>query len=59
MLLMKYINYEKINNKTVADLDISGSVFEAMKNEIVLLEPTSWNSNQYSRHKFLKMSEFS
>ena len=43
MLLMKYINHEKINSKLLADLDISGSVFEAMKSYTVLLELTSWS----------------
>ena len=52
---MKYVNCKKNLQKLPADLDISGPVFEAMKSRIVLLEPTLWSNNQYSRHKFLEM----
>ena len=41
MLLMKYITCEKIYSKLAADLDISESVFEAMKSKIALLKPTA------------------
>ena len=41
MLLMKYITYEKIYSKLAADLDISESVFEAMKSKIALLKLTT------------------
>ena len=41
MLLMKYITCEKIYSKLAADLDISESVFEAVKSKIALLKPTA------------------
>ena len=41
MLLMKYITCEKIYTKLAADLDISESVFEAMKSKIALLKLTA------------------
>ena len=41
MLLMKYITREKIYSKLAADLDMSESVFEAMKSKIALLKPTA------------------
>ena len=49
---------QKNYSKLAADLDISGSVFKAMKSQIDLLEPTSWSNNQYSQYKFqfLKIS---
>ena len=49
---------QKNYSKLAADLDISESVFKAMKSQIVLLEPTSWSNNQYSQYKFqfLKIS---
>ena len=41
MLLMKYITCEKIYSKLAAYLDISGSVFKAMKSKIALLKPAA------------------
>ena len=59
MLLLKYINSKKVYSKLGADLDISGSVFETIQNQIVLLGPTWWSSDQYSRDMFLKISRLS
>ena len=41
MLLMKHMTCEKIYSKLAADLDMSESVFEAMKSKIALLKPTA------------------
>ena len=41
MLLMKYITREKIYSKLAADLDMSESVFEAMKSKIAVFKPTT------------------
>ena len=41
MPLMKYITCKKIYSKLAADLDISESVFEAVKRKIALLKPTA------------------
>ena len=43
-------------NKLDADLKVSKSVIEAMKNHIIILERKCWSNNQYSRRECLEIS---
>ena len=43
-------------NKLEANLKVSESVTEAMKNHIIVLECKWWSNEQYSRHECLEIS---
>ena len=43
-------------NKLEADLKVSKSVTEAMKNHIIVLERKCWSNEQYSRRECLEIS---
>ena len=43
-------------NKLEADLKVSKSVAEAMKNHIIVLERKCWSNEQYSRRECLEIS---
>ena len=43
-------------NKLEADLKVSKSVTESMKNHVTVLERKCWSNEQYSRHECLEIS---